>query len=147
MFMWYYNETLKLKAIIFPFLLSLRLSCTSWRDKMIHSVKRFKSRVKINASYYLRCGAKTLTFLFWATLYFVVMKMTIFKSSVSSPPKDWETVPDNYTKWLVNIAETRKIITSSCYTVIKLWYCTVSGASYRRRSRTRQLSVRMGRNR
>lgn len=31
----------------------------------------------------------------------VVMKMTIFKSNVTTPVKDWSIVPDNYTKWLL----------------------------------------------
>ncbi|KAM3962861.1 LOW QUALITY PROTEIN: carbohydrate sulfotransferase 11 [Aphomia sociella] len=69
---------------------------------MLISVKRLRTRMKTKAFHYLRCGAKTATFLFWATLYMVVMKMTIFKSNVSAPVvKDWSVVPDNYTKWLL----------------------------------------------
>ncbi|XP_073951161.1 carbohydrate sulfotransferase 11 [Choristoneura fumiferana] len=65
------------------------------------SVKRLRTRIKTKTSHYLRCGAKTLTFLFWASLYMIVMKMTIFKSSTNAPVKDWSVVPDNYTKWLL----------------------------------------------
>ncbi|XP_026730042.1 carbohydrate sulfotransferase 11-like isoform X2 [Trichoplusia ni] len=68
---------------------------------MIFSVKRFRARIKTKAFQYLRCGAKTATFLFWATLYMIVMKMTILKSNVNTPVKDWAIVPDNYTKWLL----------------------------------------------
>ncbi|XP_059048323.1 carbohydrate sulfotransferase 11 [Achroia grisella] len=66
------------------------------------SVKRLRMKMKTKAFHYLRCGAKTVTFLFWATLYMVVMKMTIFKSNVTAPvARDWSIVPDNYTKWLL----------------------------------------------
>ncbi|KAI8428547.1 hypothetical protein MSG28_007312 [Choristoneura fumiferana] len=67
------------------------------------SVKRLRTRIKTKTSHYLRCGAKTLTFLFWASLYMIVMKMTIFKSSTNAPVKDWSVVPDNYTKWLAPV--------------------------------------------
>ncbi|XP_047020419.1 carbohydrate sulfotransferase 11 [Helicoverpa zea] len=68
---------------------------------MLISVKRLRSRIRSRAFVYLRCGAKTAAFLFWATLYMAVMKMTIFKSSVNTPPvKDWSALPDNYSMWL-----------------------------------------------
>lgn len=70
---------------------------------MVLTVKRLKAKLKTKGFYYLRCGAKTVTFMFWATLYMVVMKMTIFKSSANTPVvRDWSIVPDNYTKWLVS---------------------------------------------
>ncbi|CAH2075178.1 unnamed protein product, partial [Iphiclides podalirius] len=64
-------------------------------------MKRYRTRIKTNAYHCLSCGAKTSAFLFWATLYIVVMKMTIFKSSGGNQTKDWSAVPDNYTKWLL----------------------------------------------
>ncbi|XP_028167073.1 carbohydrate sulfotransferase 11-like [Ostrinia nubilalis] len=64
---------------------------------MVFSVKRFRTRLKTKGFYYLRCGAKTATFVFWAALYMAVMKMTIFKTSVNTPIV---REPDNYTKWL-----------------------------------------------
>nr|XP_026486060.1 carbohydrate sulfotransferase 13 [Vanessa tameamea] len=67
---------------------------------MIFPSKRLRSRIKTKAFPCLRCGAKTLTFLFWATLYIVVMKMTLLKSSGTQTPRDW-SIPDNYTKWLL----------------------------------------------
>ncbi|XP_047527411.1 carbohydrate sulfotransferase 11 isoform X2 [Vanessa atalanta] len=67
---------------------------------MIFPSKRLRSRIKTKAFPCLRCGAKTLTFLFWATLYIVVMKMTLLKSSGNQTPRDW-SIPDNYTKWLL----------------------------------------------
>ncbi|XP_041976125.1 carbohydrate sulfotransferase 11 [Aricia agestis] len=69
---------------------------------MVYSLKRMQTRAKSKTYPCLRCGAKTITFLFWATLYMVVMKMTVFKSSGTVPAKDWSAVPDNYTKWLIN---------------------------------------------
>ncbi|CAF4776847.1 unnamed protein product [Pieris macdunnoughi] len=63
------------------------------------SIKRLRSRMNTKVYYGLRCGAKTLTFLFWATLYVVVMKMTLLKSNTSPPVKD-SIILDNYTKWL-----------------------------------------------
>ncbi|XP_013188469.2 carbohydrate sulfotransferase 11 [Amyelois transitella] len=66
------------------------------------SVKRFRWRLKTKVFQYLRCGAKTITFLFWAALYMVVVKITLFKSDSSTPVvRDWAMVPDNYTKWLL----------------------------------------------
>ncbi|CAH2107501.1 unnamed protein product [Euphydryas editha] len=67
---------------------------------MLFPSKRLRSRIKTKAFPCLRCGAKTVTFLFWATLYVVVMKMTILKNSKNHTVKDWSTVPDNYSKWL-----------------------------------------------
>ncbi|XP_050343094.1 carbohydrate sulfotransferase 11 [Nymphalis io] len=67
---------------------------------MIFPSKRLRSRIKTKAFPCLRCGAKTLTFLFWATLYVVVMKMTLLKNSGNQAPRDW-AIPDNYTKWLL----------------------------------------------
>ncbi|CAK1553536.1 unnamed protein product [Leptosia nina] len=67
---------------------------------MLYPLKRFRSRINTKAYYCLRCGAKTVTFLFWATLYVVVMKMTLLKSNTASPGRDSSMVPDNYTKWL-----------------------------------------------
>ncbi|XP_063379318.1 carbohydrate sulfotransferase 11 [Cydia fagiglandana] len=64
------------------------------------SVKRIRARIKTKTTHYLRCGAKTATFLFWASLYMVVMRMTIFKGSSEPPVKEW-AIPDNYTKWLL----------------------------------------------
>lgn len=64
-------------------------------------MKRFRSRIKTKVFPYLRCGAKTVTFLFWAALYVVVMKMTILKNTANTTVKDWSMVPDNYSKWLV----------------------------------------------
>ncbi|XP_050671190.1 carbohydrate sulfotransferase 11 [Leptidea sinapis] len=70
---------------------------------MIYNLmKRIRPRIQINAIYCLRCAAKTITFLFWATLYVVVMKMTILKNSENTPAKDWSVTPDNYTKWLLH---------------------------------------------
>lgn len=51
----------------------------------------------------LEMWCEDVNLLFWASLYMIVMKMTIFKSSTNAPVKDWSVVPDNYTKWLVNI--------------------------------------------
>ncbi|XP_028040604.1 carbohydrate sulfotransferase 11 [Bombyx mandarina] len=68
---------------------------------MLISVKRLRARIKTKAYHCLRCGAKTATFIFWATLYMIVMKMTIFKSNTTTVPvKDWAIPPDNYTKWM-----------------------------------------------
>ncbi|XP_045512825.1 carbohydrate sulfotransferase 11-like [Pieris brassicae] len=64
------------------------------------SIKRLRSRMNTKVYYGLRCGAKTVTFLFWATLYVVVMKMTLLKSNTSPPVKD-SLILDNYTKWLL----------------------------------------------
>ncbi|XP_045493738.1 carbohydrate sulfotransferase 11 [Colias croceus] len=68
---------------------------------MIYTVKRFRTRINTKVYYCLRCGAKTATFLFWATLYVVVMKMTILKGNGNAPAKDLALEPDNYTKWLL----------------------------------------------
>ncbi|XP_013178127.1 PREDICTED: carbohydrate sulfotransferase 11 [Papilio xuthus] len=68
---------------------------------MLFSVKRFRARVKTKAFYCLRCSAKTAAFLFWATLYMIVMRLTVFKSGESKQAKDWSILPDNYTKWLM----------------------------------------------
>jgi hypothetical protein len=69
---------------------------------MVFTLKRLRLKLKTKGFQYLRCGAKTVTFLFWATLYMLVMKVTIFKSNTSTPVvRDWSMVPDNYTKWLV----------------------------------------------
>ena len=71
-------------------------------DKMLlFSMKRFRARMKAKAFVYLRCGAKTAAFLFWASLYMIVMKMTLFKSSVNTKEKDWPKLSENCSKWTV----------------------------------------------
>ncbi|XP_053602588.1 carbohydrate sulfotransferase 11-like isoform X2 [Plodia interpunctella] len=65
-------------------------------------LKRVRSKIRTRLYQYLRCGVKTITFLFWAALYMVVVKITLFKSDSNTPVvKDWSMVPDNYTKWLL----------------------------------------------
>ncbi|XP_013141460.1 PREDICTED: carbohydrate sulfotransferase 11 [Papilio polytes] len=68
---------------------------------MLFSIKRVRAKVKSKVFYCLRCGAKTAAFLFWATLYLIVMRLTVFKSGESKQVKDWSMIPDNYTKWLI----------------------------------------------
>ncbi|KAL4708385.1 hypothetical protein ACJJTC_019621 [Scirpophaga incertulas] len=70
---------------------------------MVFSLKRLRLKLKTKGFHYIRCGAKSLAFLFWATLYMLVMKETIFKRNVKTPVvQDWSMEPDNYTKWLLN---------------------------------------------
>lgn len=68
---------------------------------MVISVKRFRSRMATKLYVCVRCGAKTAALLFWVSLYMVVMKMTVFKSTADTTVKDWSIMPDNYSGWQV----------------------------------------------
>ncbi|GBP68709.1 Carbohydrate sulfotransferase 11 [Eumeta japonica] len=66
----------------------------------MYTMKRIHLGSRQKALQCIKCSAKTGTFLFWATLYLLVMRLTIFKSHVKTKTEDWSAVPDNYTKWL-----------------------------------------------
>ncbi|CAH1644222.1 unnamed protein product [Spodoptera littoralis] len=66
---------------------------------MVLSVKRFRSRMATKLYICVRCGAKTAALLFWVSLYMIVMKMTVFKSTEDTSVKDWSIIPDNYSGW------------------------------------------------
>lgn len=78
-------------------LLLLKTKC---RAKMVYP-KRIHVGSRENAMQCVKCAVKTGTFLFWASLYMLVMKLTIFKTSVKTPTEDWLDASDNYTKWMV----------------------------------------------
>ncbi|XP_011565274.3 carbohydrate sulfotransferase 11 [Plutella xylostella] len=62
----------------------------------------FCFRIKRILAQYFLCGAKTVAFLFWASIYLFVMKHTIFKGQVTTPTDDSQTYlayPDNYSQF------------------------------------------------
>ncbi|KAI5636389.1 sulfotransferase family domain-containing protein [Phthorimaea operculella] len=63
-------------------------------------VIKFRKRWGRNILQCLACCVKFCTFVFWASLCLMAMKLTLFRSS-APVVKDWSYLPDNYTKWLL----------------------------------------------